>query len=182
MILSLLNKVSQVPKCPGTWVPERPSTLQVPECPSDWAPKCPSTLSVWVRKCPSSTGVPKVLECSSSQVSQVPTCISAFREPECPSTLWMSLECPLSVHFPFECSLSKKVCDYIFYIILIVFPFLGNKMCKFYHVLLARLSLSIVHNFRKLNMIVYSIIVSFVEYLNPRWYFSWLFSTNACFM
>ena len=87
--------------------------------------------------------VPKCFECS-----------SALRVPkytECPSTLGVTLECPLRalrvkkisnitgngilnsfIEFFFKFS------EYMFYITVIAFCFLGNKVCKFYHVLLPR--------------------------------------------
>ena len=67
------------------------------------------------------------------------------------------LESPLNAQFPFQRSMStknlqhgkkwtgQKFCrvfknftEYIFYITLIFFAFLGNKMCNFHHFLLAR--------------------------------------------
>ena len=115
---------------------------QVPECPSSTrVPKClsvqvPSALSVWVPKCSSSAQMPKCLECKSVQLPF-----------ECP---WIALWVP---NFPLSVLQAKKVWNaawvYIikflktfqniyFYITPILFSFLGNKMYKFYQILLAR--------------------------------------------
>ena len=136
----------------------------------------------WIPECPSVARVSRCLKCSSAQVSWVSKCSSSAQMPKyLTSTLGVTLTCPLSTQFPFEySSIKKKVSnitrkglvnsfieilktffsEYIFYIALIVSFFLGNKMCKFYHVLIARrnhsqgfqkLSLNIFQSFKKLN-------------------------------
>ena len=124
--MSLLNKVPRV-----SWVPK----YLLSEWLSVHVPfECPSAQIPWVPKCPKSPSNAQVRKCLSS-----------------------ALECPLSVQFPFECFQAKKVWNITknglfhifveflktfqnpyFYITLIVFSFLGNKMYKFYHILLAR--------------------------------------------
>ena len=126
------------------------------KCPSAWV------TSTQVSKCPSNVfRVPKVLRFPSALSTRVP------------------LGCPWTAQFPFECSSSKKslqhykepvnnfieffknLSEYIFYITLIVFSFLVNKMCTFNHVLLAicnhlkkfqKLPLNYLQSFRKLTM------------------------------
>ena len=126
---SLLNKVPWVPKCPSGGVP-----------------KC---LECRVHKYPSSVGVAQFPKCRRTYMGNCFECSSTQVPFEC---LWMS-------NFPLSALWAKKVCnitkngvvnsfieffktfsEYIFYITLIVFSVLGNKMCKFYQVLLARCS------------------------------------------
>ena len=109
------------------------SAHHVQKCFSTQVVKCLECLSVqvlWVRKCPCKTlGVSKCLW----------------------STLWVT-KCPFSALQvkKIVCNITgneilnsfieflKHFSEYVFYITLIVFCFLGNKMCKFYHVLLFR--------------------------------------------
>ena len=124
-----------------------------------------------VPECPSAL-VPQCLECKSAHVSLECPSNSSTRVP------WVSVESPMSTQVSFECSSSKKetlleidsidcnitgnrllnsfieflknFSEYVFYITVIVFCFLGNKMCKFYHVLLARYNHS--KGFQKLSL------------------------------
>ena len=129
-------KCSRVP-----WVPKCPSSAQVVECLSTQLSfERPSALSARVTKFPR---------------------VTDFLE--CPTALVLPLKCPLGCHpsvqesfectsMPFYCFSCKKALQHywkwskdfkkLFRINvlhkLIVFCFLRNKMCKFYHVLLAR--------------------------------------------
>ena len=130
------------------WVPECLSALWMPRCLEYPSAQVPFR----VPKCPSSS-----LREPKCQLPWAPECLSAPRVPfECPSALGVTLDCPWSdfyvPNFPLSARLVKNVCnitrdglfnsfivfknlsEYIFYIALIVFSFLGNKMCKFYHV------------------------------------------------
>ena len=129
--LSLLNKVPRVPGCLSVWVPKCPSSVRVT--------KCPSTLSARVPKC--------LFEYPSTQVPYYCPCAQV---PKCPSrVLWVSAQSPL------QCYSSKKIWNIAknelvnsfigflktfqnayYYITLIVFSFLGDKLYKFYHILL----------------------------------------------
>ena len=143
--ISLLSKVLgvlRVPKYPSVWVFDGPNT-EVPRV-SEYL-KCPSVQVPWYLECPSAR---VLFECL---IAWVPKCPSALRVPECilcPSAVGVSLECPwraLSVKK--VCTITENVVinsfleflknfsEYVFYITLIVFYFLGNKMCEFYQLL-----------------------------------------------
>ena len=145
--------------------------------------RVPKRLSAWVSECLSAQVTfewpsAQVPECQSAQISYVSECPSAFRMPECLkclSALWVSLECLLSALWVKKAynitgtgllnsfiEFLKTFSEYIFYIIPIFFCFLGNKMHKLYHFLLARyrynhskgfqkLTLNILWSFKKLN-------------------------------
>ena len=146
----------QVPECPSPWVYK----YQVP-----WMPKC--RRSLWVReslRC-SSARSPKFFECPSAQVLFKCPKASSARVPKCPwSVLGVLFKCSSALLVPLECPLSallvKKVCSitgngvlnsfiktlqntYSTWHLLLhntYFCFLGNNICKLYHVLLARYS------------------------------------------
>ena len=112
-------------ECPTAQISECLSSFRVPKCPS--APRVPESFKCLER--PSALGVPS----------------------ECSSALWMPLECSLSALWVNKvCNITgngvinsfikflKNFSDYIFYITLIVFSFLGKKICEFNHILLAR--------------------------------------------
>ena len=146
----------RVPKRLSAWVSECPRDLRVAQCSSAWVPKCPSILCAWVPKCLSSARVPQVLECPSSALR-----VSL----ECPlSTLWVKKAYNITGTGLLNSFIEflKTFSEYIFYIIPIFFCFLGNKMHKLYHFLLARyrynhskgfqkLTLNILWSFKKLN-------------------------------
>ena len=105
---------ARVSKCPGTL------SVQVPEC----------FLSVWLRECPSAR---VLFECPSVFCAQVPL--------ECP---WRALSvkkvCTITENVVINSFLEflKNFSEYIFYITLILFYILGNKMCEFYQLLPVR--------------------------------------------
>ena len=136
-----------------------PQVPQVPTCPSVWVPKCPSAMSAQVLKCP-----------SSAQVFRVSKGPSGALVPKCP---WVSMECPWSAlsvpNFHLRGLRAKNVWkitrnglvnsfieflkiyqNTYSYMTLIIFSFLGNKMYKFYHILLARFNHS--NGFQKLSL------------------------------
>ena len=151
---SLLIKVPRLSKCMSAWVSECPSA-QVPECQCAFKrPKWPSAHLPWV---PLSPSLQMPFECPSAQVP--------LEGPR--SDLKAPVELFLSAQFLFECSPGKeslqhyKKCnrvlknfknfsEYILCVTLIVFSFLGIKMCKFYHVLLTRCNDST--RFQKLSL------------------------------
>ena len=112
---------------------------------------------------------PQVTKCPFALSALVPKSPNALRVPlEGPrSDLKAPVELFLSAQFLFECSPGKeslqhyKKCnrvlknfknfsEYILCVTLIVFSFLGIKMCKFYHVLLTRCNDST--RFQKLSL------------------------------
>ena len=132
--------------------------FKCPTASSARVPKCPSALSARELKYPLSAQMPQVLASRSPWVS---TCAwNALRVPiEWLSALWVTHEmsalwvpkCPLSALLVKKvCSITgnglhnsfiesfKNLSEYMFCIIVIVFCFLGNKICKFCHVLLVR--------------------------------------------
>ena len=127
----LLNKVPRVPKCPSASVPECASALQLPNFSRGQMLKCPSASSAWVPECPNAHR--NLFECHWSDL-RVP------------------LECPLSARWVSNFPLSA-IWLLFFYKRLFVFSFLGNKMCKFYHVLLPRCNDSKRFQKRSLNIL-----------------------------
>ena len=130
-IMSLLNKVSRVLKCPSAWLRECPSSARVSEWPSSQVP--------WVPECPSALWVPEFLKCSSAQVPWMQRVQVPFKFPR--SDL-------------FRRTFQENFSEYLFYITL---TFLGNKICKFSHVLIIQrcfksFSLYILQSSRKVNM------------------------------
>ena len=157
MVLNLLNERHPVPALsnyPSAWVLASLSA-QVPF-------KCPSAQVSSVRKCPSVLQVPKYLKCSSVRVLRVPKCCLSVLGVSlgCPSSPQWPLSAPL-VPFVYPSVLwmffrvkkvsnitgngllnsfvviFKKFSEYIFYITLIVFYFLRDKMRKFYQIPIA---------------------------------------------
>ena len=154
-----MRRVPQVSKLLSAWVLKCPSTASLPKCLSALVPKslkCPSVLQVSDFLKRSSAQVPKCLECPSPKVPS-----------ECPSAQYCSSAIGVNLKFSWSAlwmpnfSLSAfqvtKVCNitingYVnnFIEILKAFhntyftkhllssPSLEKKMCKFYHVLLAR--------------------------------------------
>ena len=129
------------------------------DCPSAQVPECLSVLRVfeWL-----SCQVLQRPECRSGQVHQVHECFSALSSQVLLKCFWKDLgvpKCSWSALWVPKCSLNalqikrvsnitgnelhnsfiehfKKSLQYVFYITLIVFCFLRNKMCKFFHFLL----------------------------------------------
>ena len=134
-----------------------PLVLLVPKCLSAWVSKCP--LSARPPKCPLSAQAPQVLECQSIQVSWVPECRNILRVPECLSALLSDLRVPWGTfwvpNFPLSTLWIKKACNITRNGLANSFfknflEHMGNKMCKLYHVLLARCNHS--KGFQKLSL------------------------------
>ena len=108
--MSLLNKVSQVPKCTSTWVSRCLSAV------STWVSEC-SNRPAQVPECPkcSSVRMLKKAECSLSALWVPSKCPSALWVPECPPralrVLQETLDCHWHYHWtkniPLKCILSK---------------------------------------------------------------------------
>ena len=127
-------RLPQVLECPSAqvhWVTESSSTL--------WVPKCLKCLSPDRLEYPSALGMP--LEHLLSDYVPFEWPMSALWVPKCPlSALRVKKVCSITgngLHNSFIESF-KNLSEYMFCIIVIVFCFLGNKICKFCHVLLAR--------------------------------------------
>ena len=143
-------------------MPECPSTLRVLECWSAWVPKSfefPSPKAPFECPIASSAQVPESSVCPWSTLGVLFQCSGA---------LWVPLESPLSAlqvkkvcNIIWNCFLNSFIeffetfSEYIFYIILIVFCFLGNKMCKFYHVLLTRYRYNHSKRFQTLSLNIF---------------------------
>lgn len=114
-------------QCLSAQFPFESPIVEVPECPSAQMP--------WVLRCLSTQVLFECLSASSAWVSKCLECLSALnaRVTKCPSSaLRVILEClwsPIRVpNFHLSVSRVKKVCK------------IRNKICKFYHVLPARIN------------------------------------------
>ena len=135
-------------------------------------------LIVWVTECSSTLRVPKFLRAQMPKYRECPSALSLLRTPKCASVFQVLWSAFWVSNFPLSVFQVKKVWNITrngllnifveflktfqnpyFYITLIVFSFLGNKMYTFYHILLARcnhskgfekLFLIFLLNFRKL--------------------------------